>query len=59
MGWGAEILARAVEDPDLPVRLSKRSAALDLPIPASPVLEAHVLPGADDIVQSVREMLIR
>jgi pyruvate/2-oxoglutarate/acetoin dehydrogenase E1 component len=51
-GWGAEMLARAVENLGPELRCARRLAALDLPIPASGPLEAAVLPGVDEIVQA-------
>jgi pyruvate/2-oxoglutarate/acetoin dehydrogenase E1 component len=51
-GWGAEMLARAVESLGPELRCARRLAALDLPIPASGPLEAAVLPGVDEIVQA-------
>jgi pyruvate/2-oxoglutarate/acetoin dehydrogenase E1 component len=56
LGWGAEILARVAERLDISLNTSGRVAALDLPIPSSPNLEAAVLPGADTIVNKVLEM---
>ncbi|GIW39840.1 MAG: pyruvate dehydrogenase E1 component subunit beta [Candidatus Binatia bacterium] len=57
-GVGAEIVARVCEEAyeylDAPVR---RVAALDVPIPFSPVLERAVLPQAGDIARTVREVL--
>ena len=50
-GWGAEILARAIEKPGISLRGARRLAAQDLPIPASAPLENTILPGVDAIVQ--------
>ena len=51
LGWGAEILARCVEMTGTGLQFAARVAADDEPIPASPVLEAKVLPEVEDIVQ--------
>lgn len=59
LGWGAEVITRAVECPDLSLKSSSRVAALDLPIPASPTLEATVLPGVDAIVHKVKKMILK
>jgi acetoin:2,6-dichlorophenolindophenol oxidoreductase subunit beta len=56
MGWGAEVLARVVEAAGKRTLLASRIAALDLPVPASGLLEAAVLPGVDQIVAKVLEM---
>jgi acetoin:2,6-dichlorophenolindophenol oxidoreductase subunit beta len=58
-GFGAEIAARvggaAFDSLDHPI---SRVGAPFAPIPLSPPLEDAYLPGADDIVQEVRSMLI-
>jgi pyruvate/2-oxoglutarate/acetoin dehydrogenase E1 component len=51
-GWGAEIVARALEMHEGPL-LGRRIAARDLPVPASAPLEHAVLPSVDDIIQTV------
>jgi pyruvate/2-oxoglutarate/acetoin dehydrogenase E1 component len=57
-GVGAELSAlvaeEAFEDLDAPVR---RLTAPDVPIPFSPPLEQHVLPGLDDVKEAARELL--
>jgi acetoin:2,6-dichlorophenolindophenol oxidoreductase subunit beta len=57
-GVGAEVSARVMEQGfdflEGPVR---RVAALDTPIPFSPVLEKAAIPNPDTIVQTVNEML--
>jgi pyruvate dehydrogenase E1 component beta subunit len=57
-GVGAEvaaiIAAECMDTLEAPVR---RVAAADVPIPSSPELEKAVLPGADDVVKAVREIL--
>jgi pyruvate/2-oxoglutarate/acetoin dehydrogenase E1 component len=56
LGWGAEVLARAVEQkPDL--KAAARLAARDLPIPAAPALEKDVLPQLEDILAAVKKMV--
>ena len=57
LGWGAEVAARTAEQLGAHLRRVKRLAALDLPIPASGVLEQAVLPGLEDIVQIAGEMV--
>ena len=57
-GVGAEVAAliaeRAFEDLDAPIA---RLTAPDVPIPFSPPLEQHVLPGLDDMKEACRELL--
>ena len=57
-GVGAEVAAligeEAFEDLDAPIR---RLTAPDVPIPFSPPLEQHVLPGLDDLKEAIRELL--
>ncbi len=53
LGWGAEVVASASEALGPKMRASRRVAARDLPIPASGPLEAAVLPGVKDILQTV------
>jgi pyruvate/2-oxoglutarate/acetoin dehydrogenase E1 component len=57
-GVGAEVAAligeEAFEDLDAPVR---RLTAPDVPVPFSPPLEQHVLPGLDDMKEAARELL--
>jgi pyruvate/2-oxoglutarate/acetoin dehydrogenase E1 component len=56
LGWGAEVLARAVESPGMRLKAAQRLAAADLPVPASGSLESQVLPGIDQIVQAALEV---
>jgi 2-oxoisovalerate dehydrogenase E1 component beta subunit len=55
---GAEVAAligeEAFEDLDAPVR---RLTAPDVPVPFSPTLEQHVLPGQDQMKEALRELL--
>jgi pyruvate/2-oxoglutarate/acetoin dehydrogenase E1 component len=55
LGWGAEVLAQAVES--IPGLSAGRVAALDLPVPASSALEAQVLPDVAWIIQAVKKMV--
>jgi pyruvate/2-oxoglutarate/acetoin dehydrogenase E1 component len=52
LGWGAEILARAVEALAPRLHSASRLAALNLPIPASGALEPAMLPSVEQIVNS-------
>jgi pyruvate/2-oxoglutarate/acetoin dehydrogenase E1 component len=57
LGWGAEVVARAVESmDDLRVR---RVAALDLPIASAKSLEDAILPSVQDIVDAALGLLGR
>ena len=54
LGWGAEVVARAIERVDkLQVR---RVAGHDLPIANSRTLEDAILPSVEDIVRAVVEL---
>ena len=59
LGWGAEVLARAAEvlGPDL--KQARRLAAKETVIPAAPQLEADCLPNTNDIIRTVREMIVK
>jgi pyruvate/2-oxoglutarate/acetoin dehydrogenase E1 component len=57
LGWGAEVLAQAVETLGSRLHSAGRLAALDLPVPAAPSLEQAVLPGVEDIIQKVKKMV--
>jgi pyruvate/2-oxoglutarate/acetoin dehydrogenase E1 component len=57
LGWGAEILARAVEAAGQSIKSAARLAAADLPVPASLPLEQAVLPGVDQIIEKCLEMV--
>jgi len=56
-GWGAEILSRTFESIGGKLKVGERLAARDLPIPASGPLEAAVIPGVDEIIQTARKMV--
>jgi 2-oxoisovalerate dehydrogenase E1 component len=57
-GFGAEIAAclaeRCLTDLVAPIR---RVAALDMPVPFAPALEARMLPQVDDLVQAARALM--
>ena len=55
LGWGAEILARCSER--FGSLKSRRIASLDMPIPAAGTLESAVLPGVEDVMRAVLEMV--
>lgn len=57
LGWGAEIIARVLDSMGDDLRQAKRVAALDLPIPASGVLENLILPNVDRIVKTVLKVV--
>lgn len=52
LGWGAEVLARVAEALGPHVQAAARIAGRDLPVPASGILEANVLPGVEEIIQT-------
>ncbi len=54
-GWGAEVLAQALES-RIPLKRARRIAARNLPVPAAQSLEAVVLPQVDDILAAALEM---
>ncbi len=56
LGWGAEIIAEATEKLGPHMKTARRLAARDLPIPASGVLEAAILPDSQDILAIALEM---
>jgi pyruvate/2-oxoglutarate/acetoin dehydrogenase E1 component len=51
LGWGAEVVACAAEALGAGLRVARRLAALDLPVPSSAALEELVLPGVNQIVE--------
>ena len=57
LGWGAEMLARLSESMGSELKLARRVAAREFPVPASGPLEEAVLPGIDDIITTAREMM--
>lgn len=57
MGWGAEIIARVLEEFGNEQIQAKRVAAKDMPVPASVSMEAEVLPQIEDIIQTALKMV--
>jgi pyruvate/2-oxoglutarate/acetoin dehydrogenase E1 component len=57
LGWGAEVLARAVQVFGRRSLVARRLAAPDLPLPAATQLEALALPGAEQIIQAAINMV--
>ncbi len=51
LGWGAEVIARALEELGAGLQ-AQRVAARDMPIPAAGLLEAAVLPQVEDIIEA-------
>jgi acetoin:2,6-dichlorophenolindophenol oxidoreductase subunit beta len=58
-GWSGEVLGDLAQDALEHLDDAWRLTTADVPIPYSPTLEDAFLPGADDIVASVREHLAR
>jgi pyruvate/2-oxoglutarate/acetoin dehydrogenase E1 component len=58
LGWGAEVAARCAEALGSRLQALRRLAAQDLPVPASPPLEAAVLPGVEEIVQTAQKLAL-
>lgn len=56
LGWGAEVLAGCLEALGPQILSAHRLAGADLPIPASPGLEASLLPGTGQIVEKSLEI---
>lgn len=57
LGWGAEVLAQAVEILGRKINVARRIGARNLPVPASGPLEQAVLPGLEDIILAVQKMV--
>lgn len=57
LGWGAEVVARAAEALGGRLKVARRVAARELPVPASRALEEVVLPGVEDIIRSAQKMV--
>ncbi|MGQ0745107.1 MAG: alpha-ketoacid dehydrogenase subunit beta [Acidimicrobiales bacterium] len=55
-GWGAEVLARAVEHLGPRMTAARRIAAADTVLPAASPLELEVLPGVDDIIKAALDV---
>ncbi len=56
LGWGAEVIARIAEVSGANSIRFKRLATKEVPIPASGPLEADVLPGVENIIQTAIQM---
>lgn len=56
-GWGAEVVARIIEETQPDQLKISRLAAYDLPVPASRPLEERVLPGEEMVIKKVQEMV--
>jgi len=56
-GWGAELIARSVQELGAKLHNVQRIAALDSPVPASGPLESSVLPSLEQIIQQSRLMV--
>lgn len=57
-GIGAEVIASVCEDRSIRLKAApKRIAHPDIPIPFTPVMEHHVLPSAEKLVEAVLEMM--
>ena len=54
-GWGAEVVAQAVETHG-PRLQAKRLAARDMPVPASGPLEESVIPNVEDIIWAAKDI---
>jgi len=57
LGWGAEVLARTSEALGSNLKVARRLAATGAIVPAAPDQEADCLPGVEDIIIRVREMV--
>ena len=57
LGWGAEVIAQAIETLGPQLRKADRLAALNLPVPASVALEQTVLPSVDALIQKAIQMV--
>jgi 2-oxoisovalerate dehydrogenase E1 component len=57
LGWGAEVIARVTEALGPGALTARRVAARDVPIPASQVLEAAVLPEVSDIITAAQTLV--
>jgi pyruvate/2-oxoglutarate/acetoin dehydrogenase E1 component len=57
LGWGAEIVARVAEALGSGLKIARRVAAREEPIPAARGLEEATLPGVGDILERVKRMV--
>jgi len=57
-GVGAEVIASVCEDRSIRLKASpRRIAHPDIPVPFTPVMEHHVLPSAEKLVEAALEMM--
>ena len=56
-GWGAEVIARIIQESQPDQLKISRLGAYDLPVPASRPLEERVLPGEELVIKKVQEMV--
>jgi pyruvate/2-oxoglutarate/acetoin dehydrogenase E1 component len=59
LGWGAEIIARASESPQVRLKSAGRCAAREAAIPAAGPLEESALPGVKDIIEAACRLVDR
>ncbi len=59
LGWGAEIVSQAAQALGPRLLASDRIAALNLPVPASGLLEANVLPDIESILAKCQKIVIQ
>jgi pyruvate/2-oxoglutarate/acetoin dehydrogenase E1 component len=57
LGWGSEVIARIAEAAGIQHRNLKRLAAKEVPVASSGPLEAQILPGVEQIIQSAFRMV--
>jgi pyruvate/2-oxoglutarate/acetoin dehydrogenase E1 component len=57
LGWGAEVISRAIEEFPGKLKFAERVAALDLPVAAATSLEQAILPQVDDLVVRIRKVV--
>lgn len=56
LGWGAEVVSRSFEVLGPQLRAARRVAAVDTPVPASPVLEKAFLPSLEQICEACLDL---
>jgi len=57
LGWGAEVISNVSGTLGDALKGSSRVAALDTPVPASFLLEEEVLPGVENIMKTVKDLI--
>lgn len=57
LGWGAEIVARVAEALGPELKIARRLAAREAPIPAARTLEEAALPGVNEILEMAKTMV--